>query len=169
MIDTQNTAILFMQIRRAIPAESDALSALAFEAKAYWGYADQQLEAWRDQLTISAVEIAVSLTFVAEANGQLLGFYCLHESATTSTLDHFWIAPAHMGRGVGRKLLAHAQSVAQERNIRNISIDADPNAEAFYLACGARRVGALPAPIEGQPNRNRPQLLLIANKADLFC
>ena len=44
--------------------------------------------------------------------------------------------------------------------VANLAIDADPNAEAFYLANGARRVGEDAAPIEGLPGRTRPQLLL---------
>jgi hypothetical protein len=39
-------------------------------------------------------------------------------------------------------------------------IDADPNAELFYIACGATRFGEIPAPITGQPDRVRPQLEL---------
>jgi hypothetical protein len=41
-----------------------------------------------------------------------------------------------------------------------LAIDADPNAEAFYLAKGARRIGEIAAPIEGHPDRVRPQMLL---------
>jgi hypothetical protein len=41
-----------------------------------------------------------------------------------------------------------------------VFIDADPHAEAFYRACGALRIGGVAAPIDGQPQRVRPQLVL---------
>ena len=41
-----------------------------------------------------------------------------------------------------------------------LHIDADPNAVAFYLACGAVRVGEVAAAIEGEAGRVRPQLRL---------
>ena len=46
--------------------------------------------------------------------------------------------------------------------LREIVIDADPNAENFYVHCGATVTGVVPAPIEGQPGRTRPQLRLSA-------
>ena len=40
----------------------------------------------------------------------------------------------------------------------HLTIDADPNAELFYLAYGAIRTGTIAAPIEGVPDRVRSQL-----------
>ena len=77
-------------------------------------------------------------------------------------LEHFWVAPENMGCGVGRALLAHAVGIAASGGAQALAIDADPNAEPFYLACGALRVGAVAAPTEGAPSRARPQLLLYA-------
>jgi hypothetical protein len=36
-------------------------------------------------------------------------------------------------------------------------VDADPNAESFYLDCGADRCGGVSAPLPEQPDRVRPQ------------
>ena len=40
--------------RSAKPEEADALSALAFRSKAYWGYGAEFLEACRSELTLTA-------------------------------------------------------------------------------------------------------------------
>ena len=40
----------------------------------------------------------------------------------------------------------------------SVTVDADPNAETFYLACGAARCGEVPAPVPGQSERVRPRL-----------
>ena len=149
-----------MLIRRAVEHEAGALSAIAMAAKAYWPYTPSQLEAWRDDLTISAELIASSPTYVAELDGEIAGFYSLIHEGQTWNLEHLWVAPSHMRRGVGRALLSHALGLAARDGAESIAIDADPYAEPFYVACGARRVGAVAAPVEGHPDRQRPQLLL---------
>jgi len=65
-----------------------------------------------------------------------------------------------MGRRVGSALLAHALQLARAGGARELHIDADPHAEAFYVSHGAVRVAQVGAPIEGQPQRVRPQLVL---------
>jgi len=49
-----------------------------------------------------------------------------------------------------------------------VTVDADPNAESFYLACGADRCGEVPAPIRGEPGRVRPQLAFVLGLAGTF-
>jgi hypothetical protein len=45
-------------IREAVPHHAAALSAIALQAKGYWGYSDEQLTRWRQTfLTISAAYI----------------------------------------------------------------------------------------------------------------
>jgi hypothetical protein len=63
-------------------------------------------------------------------------------------------------RGIRRALLAHAVNTACLAGASSIVIDADPNAEPFYVACGAVRQGIVAAPIAGDPARVRPQLSL---------
>jgi predicted N-acetyltransferase YhbS len=65
-----------------------------------------------------------------------------------------------LGQGVGRALLAQALGHARAAGHAALHIDADPHAEAFYRRCGAMRIGATAAPIDGQPQRVRPQLRL---------
>jgi GNAT superfamily N-acetyltransferase len=146
-------------IRRAVEHEASALSAIAMAAKAHWPYTAAQLEAWRGDLTIAAELIASSPIFVAELKGEIAGFYSLSEEAGIWSLEHLWVAPGCMRRGLGRALLSHAVEFAAQSGAAVLAIDADPYAEPFYIACGARRVGAIAAPIEGQPARERPQLL----------
>ena len=147
-----------MHIRKAEPAESDPLSVTAYASKAHWGYASAVLESWRHDLLVSADSIARHPTFVCELQGDLAGFYQLILDEGECSLEHLWVHPLFMGQGVGRSLLAHAVEQAAHCGAKHVVIDADPNAERFYLACGAVRCGAVPAPIEGEPERVRPQL-----------
>jgi len=63
-----------------------------------------------------------------------------------------------MARGVGRLLLIHALEAAARGGAAEVTVDADPHAESFYLECGAVRQGDIAAPVAGQPTRVRPQL-----------
>ena len=54
-------------------------------------------------------------------------------------------------------LAAHALETAARGGAASVSVDGDPNAERFYLACGAERRGEIAAPIPGEPGRVRPQ------------
>ena len=66
------------------------------------------------------------------------------------------------GEGPGTALFEHARAAARAAGLGVLQIDADPNAEAFYLHMGAVRVGEVRSEIDGQP-RVRPLLHLQLN------
>ena len=150
-----------MRFRKARPDEAESLTHLVMQAKARWGYSASQLEAWRPSLAVTVEQLRSQPAFVLEADGAV-GFYSLRVVDGICELDNLWVVPSEVGRGHGRELLAHAVNVAHSMGLREIVIDADPNAENFYVHCGATVTGAVPAPIEGQPGRTRPQLRLSA-------
>jgi GNAT superfamily N-acetyltransferase len=149
-----------IEIRAALVDEAAALSALALTSKAHWGYASDVLRGWRQELEISPADIAAKPTFVAVLGGAIAGCCALSPAAADWELDYLWVHPLHMGLGVGRALMAQAVAIAARGGAASIVIDADPNAEAFYLACGATRNSIRSAPIPGEPDRMRPQLTL---------
>jgi GNAT superfamily N-acetyltransferase len=148
-----------MHIRASLPTEAARLTDLVLTAKAHWGYSDRQLELWRESLTVTEEQVVTQPIFVAEDDG-VVGFYSLKFFNGVCELDNLWVVPTEMGRGYGAALLAHAAAVAKRRGVQQIRIDADPNAEAFYIRYGATITGLVPAPIDEQPARVRPQLLL---------
>ena len=154
-----------VMIRPADPGEAEALSRLARAAKAVWGYSTAQLDRWRDDLTLSAASIRRCPTFVAEVDGALVGVAQVSIDGSPWELEHLWVHPDWLRRGIGRALLARAMAAVAEKGAAALLIDADPHAEAFYLAAGAQRVGAVAAPIAGQPDRVLPRLLLAAGGA----
>lgn len=151
-----------MEIRRAQESDAAELTRIAHEAKRHWGYPERWIELWRDDLTLDPEFIAGNEVYVAEEGGEALGCYSLVTGVAGSpnwTLEHFWIRPAAMGKGLGRRLFEHARAVAAEAGASVLEIDADPNAEAFYLRMGAVRVDEVRSEIDGQP-RVRPLLHL---------
>jgi GNAT superfamily N-acetyltransferase len=145
-----------MNIRAAVEADAAHLSALALRAKAQWGYAPEVLEAWRSELAITPDTIRSKPTFVAVLEEKIAGFYSLLPSQTSWELAHLWVSPESMHRGIGRALLTHAVETARRGGAFEVTVDADPNAEPFYVQSGAIRRGVVAAPIPGQPQRVRP-------------
>jgi GNAT superfamily N-acetyltransferase len=149
-----------MLVRRAQVEEHQVLSHIAVEAKAHWGYCADDLARWKADLIVSSDSLVRLPTFVVELDGEIAGFCQVGFTQQAAELDHLWVLPAHMGKGVGRALLDRALREVAACGYGDLLIDADPNAEGFYVACGAVRTGEKPAPTVGQPNRVRPQLVL---------
>jgi ribosomal protein S18 acetylase RimI-like enzyme len=149
-----------VHIRPADPEDAPALCRIARRAKAHWGYGPELLERWRGELSVTAESLRAAPTYVAEAAGAIAGFYQLSLDAMPPALEHLWVDPDRMGQGAGRALLRHAQDLLAARGSDELAIDADPHAEGFYLAMGAHRVAAVPAPVPGDAARVRPQLRL---------
>lgn len=133
------------------------MNQLAFRAKAHWGYAEPEIERWADDLRVRPDTVIARPTFVAASAGALLGWVQIDPTRTPWALEALWVDPACMGRGIGRRLLAHALAVAAAAGQRRLSIDADPHAAGFYRKCGACETGAVAAPVGGEPHRVRPQ------------
>jgi GNAT superfamily N-acetyltransferase len=144
-----------MNLRPGTPADLAALDAIALESKAHWGYSSTQIQVWREALLVSAESLIKRPVCVAEKNGRAVGFVQVATDTRPWEVWAMWVLPAHMGEGVGKALLAWAKELAAVGGERELAIDADPNAKGFYQACGARLVGCIAAPIEGDPMRCR--------------
>jgi GNAT superfamily N-acetyltransferase len=140
-----------VEIVRATPEDADALTEVAFAAKRHWNYPERWIEAWRDILTMRPEFIAANVAYAAIENGRAVGFYLLTTEADGIHLDHLWILPEAMRRGIGRSLFEHAVEQSRNLGFRLIKIEADPNAEGFYQRMGATRVGVNVTEIDGRP------------------
>ncbi|MCB1887173.1 MAG: GNAT family N-acetyltransferase [Rhodocyclaceae bacterium] len=136
--------MLALIIREARNTDCDALSALAFRAKAVWGYDDRFMQACRAELSVSPEDLATAdlCHGVGEVDGVVVGFHALRRlSASEWDLDALFVAPEHLGCGVGSRLLLHACDLARATGATRVWVQSDPHAVGFYEAMGARRVG----------------------------
>jgi GNAT superfamily N-acetyltransferase len=150
-------ARLNLAIRPASPEEAATLTMIAHDAKRHWGYPEHWIKHWQDDLTISPDFVAANQVYVAEREGDLLGFYALIIRKEKAELDHLWVAPAHIGSGVGKELFLHAMQTAAGQSVSEVEILSDPNAEGFYRKMGAHRIGEATSEIDGQ-SRALPRL-----------
>ncbi|MFE6865510.1 GNAT family N-acetyltransferase [Kitasatospora sp. NPDC057692] len=147
-----------MRIRPARPSEAAALSALALRSKAHWGYDAAFIEACRAELTLPPDRVGPDRAAVAEEDGRVLGFVTLTGAPPEGELGMIFVEPAAIGRGVGRRLMDHLRAEAAALGFERITVEADPNAEPFYLAMGAVRTGTVPS--GSIPGRELPLLTL---------
>lgn len=148
-----------MRMRSALPDEAATLTKIALDAKRHWGYPEHWMKHWQADLTISPDYLANNQVFVAESDGHIVGFYALVIRKDKAELDHMWVAPDHMGTGVGKELFIHAMRGAKEQNISEVEILSDPHAEDFYKKMGAYRTCELVLEIYGQ-QRVLPRLTI---------
>ncbi len=83
--------------------------------------------------------------FVAEHTGNVVSFVRLDGEPPAAELADLFVDPAAIGSGVGRRLLECAIEQATRLAITRLMIEADPNAESFYLRAGAVRIGDVPS------------------------
>jgi GNAT superfamily N-acetyltransferase len=149
-------AMARIRLREADPAEAETLTELAVRSKAHWGYPEHQMTAFRLVLTMTPEDLAATRSVVAEVSGRPVGFATVLAAPPDGELSNLWVEPDTIGSGVGRLLWEHAIRLAREAGVRDLHIEADPNAEGFYLAMGARRVGYRPS--SAVPGRVLPLL-----------
>nr|WP_232328507.1 GNAT family N-acetyltransferase [Kibdelosporangium sp. MJ126-NF4]CEL22851.1 FIG01201438: hypothetical protein [Kibdelosporangium sp. MJ126-NF4]CTQ89991.1 FIG01201438: hypothetical protein [Kibdelosporangium sp. MJ126-NF4] len=143
-------------MRAARPDEAATLGELALRSKAHWGYDQAFLAACRAEFAYTPQDLARRRFVVAEQGQRLLGMYSIDGRAPEGELGNLWLEPDVIGQGLGRRLWQHALDTARAEGFTVLRIDADPNAEGFYQAMGAVKVGEVPS--GSIPGRVLPQL-----------
>ncbi len=137
-------------IREAKSGDAGLLTAVALEAKRHWGYSESMIDLWRDGLTLAPEYLSTHNVYATELDNRVVGFYALGGSGDEREIEHFWVLPECHGRGVGREMFDHAVATARTAGAKTLKVVSDPNAEAFYVKMGARRVGEEPSKPEGR-------------------
>ena len=118
---------------------------------------------WSESLTVTPEFVRDNEVYAAVSGGEPFGFYALTGTDRERELEHLWVSPAWIGSGAGRLLFEHAMDRAASQGAKLVKIEADPNAEGFYLRMGARLVGENVYEIEGH-RRVLPRMLVELSK-----
>lgn len=145
-----------MRIRAAASGEGRFLSDLALRSKAHWGYSRDFIERCRGPLTVTEDFVRECAVFVLEHEHRIAGFYGMLREGPDAVLEFLYVEPDAIGQGCGRKLWQHAVERARLLEARHLLVDADPNAERFYLEMGAERIGEVASEVD--PSRRLPLL-----------
>jgi len=144
------------RIRRARSEEAGALTALAQRAKAHWPYDEAMMAVFRRTIVITGDDIADHLVLVHQTGAAADGVGVLVAAGDDAELDHLWVDPPAIGRGVGRRLFLTFAVEARRRGAARIVLNSDPYAEGFYRRLGAVRIGD--HPVAEIPGRVLPRM-----------
>ena len=138
-------------IFRATPDQSKILTQIAFAAKRHWGYPEQWIQLWLPLLTVTPAFIEEHETYFAWTDGIPVGFCAISVEGERVSVEHLWVLPEHMGKGIGAELFSFMYSRCKELGARVLEIESDPNAQGFYECMGAKWVGQVVGEIDGHP------------------
>jgi ribosomal protein S18 acetylase RimI-like enzyme len=116
------------------------------EAELLFGLAKSAFErapGWTDTRVLEA--LAEDVVFVAREGGVQAGYVALRRNADEGlVIEQLLVAPGHEKRGIGHRLLAHAEGYAIAQGAPSLLIVAEPDNRAalgFYLRSGFVPIG----------------------------
>ena len=93
---------------------------------------------WSDRRVLDV--LMHDVVFVAHEQGEVGGYVALFVSPGEQVIaEQVFVAPGHEHRGIGHRLLAHAEGYAIAKRARTLCIVVEPNnwrARAFYSRLG---------------------------------
>ena len=135
-------------IRRARSGEAGALSVLAMRSKAHWGYDDAFLAQVRGVLTLSESDLQQDEVYVLDTNRELAGFYRLIGDPPKVSSRISGSLPSGSAAAPGGCCSNTPGRPQSDRGFSSFLVESDPNAQGFYLAMGATRLGDRVSPAE---------------------
>ncbi len=128
-----------IMMRPAVSEDAASLTSIAMHSKAYWGYSSEFMRSAEAELSVKSRDILDPDVYYWVAIGEdiPLGFYALSKSSGSDIeLDAMFVTPEAIGRGIGKKMMAHAKKAAVKLGAVRLIIQSDPSAAAFYQKAG---------------------------------
>lgn len=127
-----------LHIEKATIEEASACFAIRREAilaRCTGFYPQHDLAIWTSGAMSEAFARRVAEHFhVAVADGQVVGTGMI--DLATGKIDAVFVLPGYMGRGVGRAMMEHLESLALGAGLGSIHLESTLNAVAFYRSLG---------------------------------
>ena len=138
-------------ITKALPVDAQVLTQIALKSKAFWGYSEEQIESWREELTITSELFKDwrGSKFVIE--DEIAGFYLLNRvNSRTCFLEFLFVHPKHIGKNIGKQLIEHAIHSCRNNSCEILNVLSDPFAESFYMKYGFKTISRKESSIRGR-------------------
>jgi N-acetylglutamate synthase-like GNAT family acetyltransferase len=118
-------------------SDAKSLTTIALQSKAFWGYSEDLIQSWTDELSVSEQMISIMFVFKFLKDDKIVGFYILNKPKEKSiALEFLFVLPKYIGQGIGNQLINHAFAKTKEMNCKQMRLLADPNAVPFYESKG---------------------------------
>ena len=137
-----------LSIRQAITNDINVINHLFFLSKGSWGYDEAFMHQCMSEYSITIDKILCNAFYLFYVDEVLAGFYSfIQEVNERAELDYFFLHPNYFGKGIGLKLWDACINTAKNIKITEFILYSDPNAEAFYLKMGCRKIGEQESPM----------------------
>ena len=130
-----------LTIRKAKTDEASVLTDIAIKSEAYWGYDPDFMDSFRSIYSVTEKFIDENPTYVAEEDGNILGFYGVSGGGDGVELEYLYVSPEYIGNEIGKLLWDHMDKYCRESNVDRIILVTSPQAVGFYTKQGAVQVG----------------------------
>ena len=95
-----------MRILKAVIDDHLILTEVTKKSKSYWGFSQEQLNAWSHLLTITPDYIETKNVYKLVLDNNIIGYYAYFNDAKDKCrLDNLFILPEYIGKGYGRILM----------------------------------------------------------------
>jgi ribosomal protein S18 acetylase RimI-like enzyme len=140
-----------MNIQKTKIEDHIRLTEITKKSKAYWGYSDEQMKKWSNNLTITIDYIETNPVFNLVDENQIVGYYSyLRLENNQVKLDNLFILPEYIGKGFGSFLMNDFLERMRNEKCRKIILDSEPNAEQFYQKIGFTKIGEFETSIKNR-------------------
>ncbi len=148
-------------LRPAETEESTLLTEISLASKMYWPYPDEYMQIWKDELTITPQYIEENEVYICSVEDSIAGYYSLVELDSSRQvdditlapglwLDHMFIKPDLIGKGIGREMFSHCILTCLKKHHSLIRLLADPHSGMFYIKMGCRYIEEYPSTVPGR-------------------
>ena len=139
-----------MKIEKTIRTDAKELTELTIRSKSHWDYSKQQIEKWRDDLTVSETYIIEKEVYkLIDDKNKIIGYYSYFKiDELNIKLENLFVEPKFIGCGYGKMLMSDFLERVKKTKSEKIILDADPNVEKFYEHIGFKVIGQLETSIK---------------------
>ena len=140
-----------MKIEKAKNTDAKELTELTIRSKSHWNYSKEQIDKWKDDLTVTPNYIDEKEVYKLIVNNGIIGYYAYFQlNEEDVKLENLFIEPAFIGQGYGRLLMSDFLKRIKKAAYIRVTLDSDPYAEKFYTDIGFRVVGQLKTSVENR-------------------
>ncbi|MEN5152227.1 GNAT family N-acetyltransferase [Pseudomonas orientalis] len=127
-----------LQIKRAKPEDADSAFEIRREAilgQCIGAYTAEQMALWTRGSASDGYSVLMEKRFyLGCVNGEPVATGML--DLANNEVGALFVRPAFTGRGYGKAMLDHLETVARHIAVEEVVLDATLNAVSFYRACG---------------------------------
>lgn len=124
-----------MKYREAEIVDIPLLNTISVKSKRHWGYPDEWMDKWMDELTLNETKFLQQMIILAQIDQKVIGWCSVKENPYEFEIMHLWLLPEFIGMGYGKKILKKALEKFVNKR-KPVIVESDLNAEAFYRSQG---------------------------------